>query len=312
MNPFQYSDDNKRYHTLSYYNRQHGIPSYKAVIDAGFTCPNIDGKKGLGGCIYCDGGSGYFTAVPAVPIRVQVDREIDRIRKNHPYAQAIAYFQAHTNTYAPVDVLIDLFETALAHDGIIGISIATRADTLPKDILDYLTELSHRTRLTIELGLQTVHNATAAAINRCHSFDDFMDGYSALKTRGLRTCIHLINGLPGEDAHGMIESAQILGKLRPDAVKLHLLHVIRGTVLESMYKDELYIPMSLTEYVEVIVRQLEVLPPQTVIERITGDGDKRTMVAPSWSMDKIKVLGSIDKRIAQLNTWQGRLFSSFS
>jgi radical SAM protein (TIGR01212 family) len=309
MNLFQYSDDNKRYHTLSYYNRQHGIAAYKASIDAGFTCPNIDGSCGTGGCIYCDGGGSYFSADASVPITRQLDSELSRIRSKHPDARVIAYFQAHTNTYAPVEKLRELFEPAIEHEGVCGISIATRADALPNDVLDYLSLLNSRTNLTVELGLQTIHDSTAVRINRCHSYEDFLAGFQALKNRGIRTCVHLINGLPGEDERMMVESATALGRLKPDAVKIHSLHVIKGTFLEKMHTAGLYLPLTFESYADIVVRQLEVLPPETVIERITGDGDKQKLIAPIWSKDKIRVLGTIDKLMAERCTWQGKHFN---
>ncbi len=226
MNPFPYSDDNKRYHTLSYYNKKRGINARKAALDAGFTCPNIDGSRGRGGCVFCSGGSGYFTAGPALNIRSQLEGELERIRRKDPEATAVAYFQAHTNTYAPLNRLRELFETALGCKGVSGLSIATRPDCLPEEVLEYLGELSERTSLTVELGLQTVHDETAEQINRCYPYSVFEAAFSALKARGIRVCVHLINGLPGEDEEMMVESARRLGILSPDAVKLQLLHVI--------------------------------------------------------------------------------------
>jgi len=308
MNPFPYSNDNKRYRSLAYENGRQGHKIYKAVIDAGFNCPNIDGTKGLGGCIYCGGGSGYFTASPAVPIDRQLTDELIRIRSKVPDACAVAYFQAHSNTYAPLARLREMFETALRHKGICGLAVATRADCLPADVLDYLSELNGRTNLTVELGLQTVFDETATIINRCHSFSDFCEGYSALKSRGIRVTVHIINGLPGETADMMAQTARTLGKMRPDGVKIHLLHVINGTRLCEMYERGEYEPMSFRNYTETAVRQLEVLPPETTIERLTGDGERTTLVAPLWSRDKICVLGTIDRLMAEKNTWQGRLF----
>ena len=308
MNPFPYSNDNKRYKTLAYENGLQGIKAYKAVIDAGFTCPNIDGTKGIGGCIYCDGGSGYFTAPPTIPIQKQLANELDRIRKKFPEAQAIAYFQAHSNTYAHLEELCSAFEAALLQEGVCGLSIATRADCLLPEALEYLSELNTRTRLTVELGLQTSFDETAVIINRGHSFAEFTEGYNALKERGIRVTVHIINGLPGESAEMMVETARILGQLRPDGVKIHLLHVILGTKLCDIYERGEYLPMSLEAYVDTVVRQLEVLPPETTIERLTGDGERETLLAPLWSRDKIRVLGTIDKLLVDKNTWQGRLF----
>lgn len=309
MNPFPYSNDNKRYRSLAYDNSVQGIKSYKAVIDAGLSCPNIDGTKGVGGCIFCTSGSAYFAAPPAVSVESQLDDELLRIRKKFPDASAIAYFQAHSNSYAGIRKLRSLYEAALNHEGICGLSIATRADCLSSEYLDYLSELNIRTRLTVELGLQTVFDETAKTINRCHSFSEFTEGYNALKSRGIRVTVHIINGLPGETTDMMVETARILGHLRPDGVKIHLLHVIRGTKLCEMYEKSEYSPMSFEDYTETVVRQLELLPPETTIERLTGDGDKNTLIAPLWSRNKIRVLGTIDYLLASADTWQGRLFS---
>ncbi|MFB0920435.1 MAG: TIGR01212 family radical SAM protein [Oscillospiraceae bacterium] len=308
MNPFPYSSDNKRYRSLAYENSRQGLKVYKAVIDAGLSCPNIDGTKGVGGCIYCDGGSGYFTASPSIPIDRQLTDELARIRAKVPDAMAVAYFQAHSNTCAPLPKLREIFETAMSHEGVCGLSVATRADCLSVATLDYLAELNARTLLTVELGLQTVFDETAEKINRCHSFAEFCEGYGALKSRGIRTTVHIINGLPGENAEMMVETARVLGEMRPDGIKIHLLHVIRGTRLFEMYERGEYVPMELLPYAETVVHQLELLPPETTIERLTGDGDRRTLAAPLWSRDKIKVLGTIDRLLAEKSTWQGRLF----
>lgn len=308
MNPFPYSNDNKRYRSLAYENGLQGIKIYKAVIDAGLSCPNIDGTKGVGGCIYCDGGSGYFTASPAVPIEKQLEDELQRIRKKTPQASVIAYFQAHSNTYAPLFKLREMYEKALNHEGICGLAIATRVDCLSPEVLEYLNELNLRTRLTVELGLQTIFDETAARINRGHSFSEFVEGYNALKELGIGVTVHIINGLPNETADMMVETARTLGKMRPDGVKIHLLHVISGTPLSEMYERGEYSPMSLDAYSGAVVRQLEVLPPKTTIERLTGDGDRKSLIAPLWSRDKIRVLGTIDKLMVSEDTWQGRLF----
>lgn len=305
---FPFSNDNKRYHTLAYENACRGQKQYKAALDAGLTCPNLDGTKGTGGCLYCDGGSGYFTESAAVPITKQLDDELARIRAKTPGAGAVAYFQAHTNTYAPAPVLRELFTAALAHEGVCGLAVATRADCLPPDVLDLLSEFNEKTELTVELGLQTVFDDTAARINRCHAYADFRAGYAALRARNIRVTVHLIDGLPGETAERMVESARTLGWLRPDGVKLHLLHVIHGTALCALYERGDYTPLTREEYIDIVVRQLEVLPPETVIERLTGDGDRRTLVAPLWSRDKRRVLGGIDKALAERDTWQGKLF----
>ncbi len=304
---FPYSDDNKRYHTLNWHNRQtYGAKVHKAAIDAGFTCPNIDGSKGVGGCIYCSGGSGYFTAQEQISVTEQFRREEERIRAKYPDALITAYFQAHTNTYSCTDTLERLWREAV-HAGAHSLAVATRADCIDEEKARLLSSLG--VPVTVELGLQTMHDSTAALINRCHTTADFLRGYELLKKHGLRVCVHIINGLPSEDIPMMLHTAEALGKLRPDGVKIHLMHVIEGTALAQMYLSGGYIPMEKQDYIETVVSQLELLPPETVVERLTGDGDKSTLLAPLWSRDKISVLGGIDKRMAELDTWQGRCFA---
>lgn len=304
-NPFPYSDDNKRYHTLYYHNKHtFGGRVCKAVLDGGFTCPNIDGTKGSGGCAFCDGGSGAFTK--PLPLGEQLALEMQRIRRKVPGACAIAYFQVHTNTYAPAARLRGLYEEALAFPGIIGLSIGTRPDCLPPDVLDYLAELHDRTYLTVELGVQTVHDRSARRFGRGYDFAEFLHGYSALQERGIRTCLHLINGLPGETAQDMIESARILGDLHPQAVKLQLLHILEGTKFAELWRQGDIPELSQEAYMDIVVKQLEWFPPETVIERVTGDGEKAKLLAPRWSMDKISTLGGIDKVQAALDSWQGK------
>ncbi len=308
MNPFPYSHDNKRYHTLYYHNLQvFGGRVYKAVLNGGFTCPNLDGTKGFGGCAFCDGGSGAFTH-PA-PLEEQLTLELARIHRRNPEANAIAYFQVHTNTYAPVERLRELYETALANPHICGISIGTRPDCLPPEVLAYLADLRQRTYLTVELGVQTVHDRTADAFHRGYAFSEFLEGYRALQARGIRTCLHVINGLPGEGRAEMLETARVLGKLRPQAIKIQLLHILEGTAYADAYRAGTIRTMTQEDYIDTVVRQLELLPPETVIERITGDGEKAKLLAPHWSMDKIRTLGGIDKRQKELDSMQGAAFS---
>ena len=304
--PFPYAYENKRYHTLAFENKKRGYKLYKAVVDAGFTCPNIDGSRGRGGCLFCSGGSGYFTAPPHTPIARQLAAELQRLRRKDPRARVVAYFQAHTNTYAAPELLRRSFDQALACEGVCGLSIATRPDALPEAVLALLDELNRRTLLTVELGLQTIHETTAQRINRCYALAEFEAACSALKARSIRICVHLINGLPGETEDMMLQSAAYLGRLRPEGVKIQMLHVIRGTGLEQLYASGQYQPMPLEDYVNLVCRQLELLAPETVIERLTGDGDKRTLIAPLWTTDKLRVLGSIDQTLARWNTWQGR------
>ena len=312
INPFKFSNDNKRYHTLAYHNKLTGDKSKKAVIDAGMTCPNIDGAKGRGGCIYCDGGSGYFTGKPEVSITEQLKAERDRIYIRTPDVKITAYFQAHTNTYCSPEKLRAMLDEAVGTGIPDSIAIATRPDCLSNRIIDVLKEYSAKFPLCLELGLQTANDDTAKLINRCYDFDVFKKNFLKLKSAGIRTCVHIIDGLPGESHADMLHTAQKLAELKPDGIKIHLLHVIKGTKLADMWSRSEYEAMTFEEYVETVIDQLEVLPPEIVIERITGDADKTKLLAPMWSKDKIRVLGTIDKQMVLRDTWQGRLYPSES
>lgn len=302
MSVFPYSLDNKRYHTLHYYNlKRYGGKVYKASIDAGLSCPNR--KEGRGGCIYCHEGSRYFSAPGSV--KEQLEAEISRIHRKNPGAKVIAYFQAGTNTYAPPEQLREMWQEALLLPEVVGLSIATRADCLEEEKLSLLQEFHHKTDLTVELGLQTVHDETAKRIGRGHDFEAFLQGFQVLKALGIRTCVHIINGLPGENREMMLETAKTLAALQPDGVKIHLLHVTEGTALAELWRKGGYLPMEKEEYISLTAEQLRCFPAETVIERLTGDGDKRYLLAPKWSMDKISILGGIDKQLALWDGIQG-------
>lgn len=307
-NPFPYSSDNKRYHSLNYYLKsKYGRRVMKASLDAGFTCPNIDGKCGTYGCTYCTSGASEFTIRGS--ITSQLESERDRIYKKYGETPLIAYFQSHTNTYAPLDILKEKFEEALSFPEVCAISIATRADCLEEDKIRYLKDLSERTDLTVEIGLQTIDDAVAEKCNRGHSYAVFKEAFLRLKEANIRTCVHIINGLYDETSEKMINTAKTVGRLCPDGVKIHLLHIMRGTVMEREYENGNIVPMTYEDYVETVCRQLRYLPPECVIERITGDGSKANLIAPRWSIDKIRVLGGIDKFMADNGFCQGDLFS---
>ncbi|MGN0162296.1 MAG: TIGR01212 family radical SAM protein [Candidatus Ornithomonoglobus sp.] len=308
MSGFRYSDDNKRYHTWNYHLRhKFGCKVMKLALNAGFTCPNIDGAKGYGGCTYCSGGSGDFAGDPRESILRQFEDIKEMMRHKWKDGKYMPYFQAHTNTYAPAEVLRERFEGVLSLPEVVGISIATRADCLGDDALDYLSELNERTYLIVELGLQSIFDATGERINRCHTYAEFLEGYNRLKERGINICVHLIDGLPGETPDMMIESARTVGALMPHCVKLHLLHVLRGTVMAEELKKREFRLLERDEYVDIIIRQLEVLPPEIVIQRLTGDGARDSLIGPMWSLKKFEVLNAIDKTMAERDTWQGRL-----
>ena len=234
-NPFPFSDGSKRYHTYDYWLKTtFGGKCAKIPLDAGLSCPNLDGACGTGGCIYCSGrGSGDFAESSVVPLREQYDRQREFLSGKWPTERCIPYFQARTNTYAPVETLRPMFEQALTWPGVVGMNIATRADCLPPDTVSLLAELSEKTVLTVELGLQTAHDATATTINRGHTFADFLEGYYRLREGAPKAliCIHLIMGLPDETEADMLETVKRVAELKPDQVKIHLLHVLQGTAI---------------------------------------------------------------------------------
>lgn len=306
-NLFEYSLDNKRYHTWNYHlNQKFGEKVFKVSLNAGFTCPNIDGTKGYGGCIYCsDAGSGDFAGKPCDSILEQFEKIKNKMHQKWPKAKYIPYFQAHTNTYAPLDVLKEKFEPVLKQDGVVGLSIATRADALADDVVDYLYDLSKRTYLIVELGLQTVFDKTGELINRCHTYNEFLDGYKKLTDKGINVCVHLILGLPGETHEMMLKSVSEVAKLKPHAVKLHLLHILKDTRLAKMYEKNEFKTLTREEYVDIVVDALEILPKETIIQRLTGDGAKDDLIAPLWSLKKFCVLNEIDKEMVRRNSYQG-------
>jgi len=311
-NPYKNTDSNKRYYTYDYYLRRTFLAKCaKIPLDAGFSCPNIDGRCGYGGCIYCSGrGSGDFAELPSLSITEQYGRTREKLSSKWSTDKCIAYFQAHTNTYAPLEVLKEKFEEAMSLDGVVGLNIATRADCIEDETLNYLAELAERTTLTIELGLQTSNDETARYINRGHSFDDFVAGYEKLRaaSKKINICVHIIFGLPLETRETMLKTVRDIARLAPDQVKIHLLHVLRGTKMAEIYERGDYMPLSKEEYVETVVSALELLPPDTVIGRVTGDGMAEELLAPDWSRKKVSVINDIDKLMFEKNTYQGRLY----
>ncbi|MBQ7718834.1 MAG: TIGR01212 family radical SAM protein [Clostridia bacterium] len=308
---FEYSDDNKRYHTLNYHlKNKFGGKIYKAVIDAGFSCPNIDGAVSRGGCAFCLGGSGAFTHSGS--ITEQLANEQKRLTAKYGKPQKmIAYFQAHTNTYAPVEVLNAKYGEALSFPDVCGLAIATRPDCIDDKTSACLQKLSEQTYLTVELGLQTVFDKTANGFNRGYGFACFEDTFLKLKNAGIRVCVHMIDGLYGETPEMMLDTAKKVGLMYPDAVKISLLHILRGTEYEKLYHSGKYTPLSKDDYIDIVCSQIALLPPECVIERVTGDGAKADLIAPAWSINKISVLGGIDKKMAERNIYQGSEFTNY-
>lgn len=308
-NPFPYTDGSKRYHTYDYWLKAtFGGKCAKIPLDAGFTCPNMDGRCGVGGCVYCSArGSGDFAQSADLSLREQYDRGREMLAGKWPVERCIPYFQARTNTYAPVEHLRAIFTEALTYPGVVGMNIATRADCLPPETIGLLRELSERTVLTVELGLQTTCDETAERINRGHNYGTFLEGYHALRRGAPKAlvCIHVIFGLPGEGRDEMMETVRQVAALHPHQVKIHLLHVLRGTALGEIYESGGYQPMEQETYVTAVADALEMLPPDMVVARVTGDGAAADLLAPLWSRRKREVLAGIDKLLAARGSYQG-------
>ena len=309
-NPYKNTDSNKRYFTYDYYLRKkYNKKLARIPLDMGLSCPNIDGRCGVGGCIYCSSrGSGDFAESATLPLREQYNRARERLSSKWSTEHCIAYFQAHTNTYAPLDFLKRNFEEALTFDGLQAISIATRADCLEPEICAYLAELAEKIPLTVELGLQSSSDKTASLINRGHDFKTFCEGYQRLRAASdkIEICVHIILGLPDEDEEAMMNTVCDVAALQPEQVKIHLLHIIRNTVMADIYERGEYTPLTKEQYVSLAVKALELLPPDTVVARITGDGHPDDLLAPEWSRKKVSVINDIDKRLYELGTYQGR------
>lgn len=307
MTNFKYAFDNKRYHTWNYYLRSNfGEKVFKVSINAGFSCPNIDGTVAYGGCTYCSKqGSGDFAGNPNDNLIKQFEDIKEMMHKKWHNAKYIGYFQAFTNTHAPVSVLKEKYETILNLDDVIGLSISTRPDCLPDDVLEYLSELNKKTNLWVELGLQTIHDETSKIINRGHDYNTFLEGVEKLKKHNIKTVVHIINGLPGEDYNMMMETAKTVADLGVHGIKIHLLHVLKETPLENMLKKGMFNLMEKDDYINLVCDQLEIIPPEMVVHRLTGDGKRDEIVGPMWSLKKWEVLNAIDDTMRERDSYQG-------
>ncbi|HAP5630969.1 TPA: TIGR01212 family radical SAM protein [Enterococcus faecalis] len=311
MQIFPYSDDpNKRYHTWNYALRQQfGEKIFKVPIDGGFDCPNRDGTVAKGGCTFCSvSGSGDMIVAPSDPLPLQFQKEIQLMHQKWPTVdQYIVYFQNFTNTHAPVDVIRHRFEQVVNEKGVVGLSIGTRPDCLPDEVVNYLAELNERFYLWVELGLQTTFEETSAAINRAHDYQTYLDGVAKLRKHGIRVCTHLINGLPGETPAMMRENVRrTIQDSDIQGIKLHLLHLMTNTKMMRDYNEGRLQLMSKGTYVSVICDQLEMIPPEIVIHRLTGDAPFETIIGPMWSLKKWEVLNAIDAEMKRRNSYQGK------
>ncbi|MDG5787757.1 TIGR01212 family radical SAM protein [Evansella sp. AB-P1] len=299
----------KRYYTWSAHLKQHfGEKVFKVSLDGGFDCPNRDGNVASGGCTFCsERGSGDFAGNRRDDLITQFNTIKEKLHQKWKSAKYIGYFQAYTNTYAPVEELKEMYEVILEQEGVVGLSIATRPDCLPDDVVEYLADLNKRTYLWVELGLQTVHEKTASLINRAHDYECYVEGVKKLRKHNIRVCSHIINGLPLETYDMMMETAKEVAQLDVQGIKIHLLHLLKKTPMVKQYEKGMLQFMSLEEYVNLVCDQLEVIPESMIIHRLTGDGPADLMIGPMWSLNKWEVLNSIDAELKRRNSWQGKL-----
>lgn len=298
---FKYTLDNKRYHTLNYYNKsKYGCKVFKVSLNAGFSCPN---KKNGTGCIYCYNGSGENDGMDLL---TQFNKVRDNTLKKWPNAKYIGYFQAGTNTYADVNTLKSKYEPILKLDNVIGLNIATRCDALNSDVLDYLEDLNNRTDLIVELGLQTIHKSTSKLINRGHTLEQFEEAVLELRKRNINVVVHIINGLPFETKEMMLNTIKYLNKLDIQGIKIHMLFILKDTPILNLYNTTNFHILSKEEYIDIVIDQLELLRPEIVIHRITGDPIKELLIEPTWLLKKFSVLDDIDKEMVKRDSYQGK------
>ncbi len=301
---FKYSLNNKRYHTLNYdLVKRFNTRVFKVSLNGGFSCPNFKNKIG---CIFCSAlGSGDFAGNKNDNLLTQFNNIKEKLNKKWPDTKYIAYFQANTNTYAPVKILKEKYEEVLTFSNVVGINIATRPDAITDECLEYLKDLSKRTYLTIELGLQSMHDKTLELINRGHDLDCFDKCVKKLKENNINVVVHIINGLPNETKQMMIDTVKHINKLKIDGIKIHMLYVLKNTPLEDYYKKTNFHLLTKEEYVNIVCDQIEELNEEIVIHRLTGDGSKNDLIAPDWTLKKVSVLNDIDKELKRRGTYQG-------
>ena len=309
---FKYSLDNKRYHTLNYfYQTKFNSKVFKVSLNGNFTCPNRDGKVGIGGCIFCSKlGSGEYGGNKTKDLVTQFNEIKDMLHKKWPKAKYIGYFQANTNTYDTVNNLKEKYETILNLDNVVGLNIATRPDSITDECYEYLSELNKRTYLTIELGLQTIHEDTAKLINRCYDLKCFEETLKRLRSLNINVVVHIINGLPYETKEMMLETVKYLNNLDIQGIKIHMLSILKDTKLELLYKEKPFKVLTKEEYIDIVCDQLEYLRPEIVINRITADPKIDDLIEPDWLVKKFCVLNDIDKELVRRDSYQGKKVSN--
>jgi len=299
----------RRYNDFASYLRRHfGCRVQKVSLDAGLTCPNRDGTFGQGGCIYCDHrGSGTGAAALGLSVTQQMLRGQDYLRRRFRARKFLAYFQSFSNTYAPLERLRAMYEEALAPEGVVGLAVATRPDCVSGPVLELLEGYAAERMVWVEYGLQSVHDSTLALINRGHGFEHFLAALKLTQGRGIKVCVHVILGLPGEGPAEMMATASALSQLPIDAVKLHCLYVLRGTRMELLFRRGGYTPLTQAAFIELAIDFLERLPYHVVVQRLTGDPDPARLVAPEWSVRKRETLDLIAGRMEERDFWQGKM-----
>ncbi len=314
MNSFKYSNSNKRYYTLDYYyKKKYDTKVAKISLNLGLTCPNKDGTKGFGGCIYCSKlGSGEYGGNPIEPVKKQFETIKKIMTKKWPNCKFIAYFQANTNTYGPLDYLIKNWEEVIKYKDVVGINISTRPDSITKECFNYLEELNKKTDLVIELGLQTTKEETSKLINRCSTLKEFESCVKELNKRNIKVLVHIINGLPYETKEDMLNTVKYINKFNIWGIKIHMLHILKDTKLENIYKNENFHVLTREEYVDIVCDQLELLKEDIVINRITGDPKIDDLIEPFWLTKKFCVLNEIDKEMNKRDSYQGKNFKNDS
>ncbi len=310
MNTFKYTLDNKRYHTFNYYlkNKYHQKVA-KVIIDGHFTCPNRDGKKGYGGCIYCSSyGSGDSNLNIKEDVLTQYIRNKEVMDRKWNNGLYIPYFQSFSNTYGPLSKIKGMLEPFLDKEEVAEIAIATRCDCLNEEIVNYLNSITNKKPIWIELGLQTTNFKSSKYLNLGYNFDDFKKAISLLEDTNIKVCVHIINGLPNETKEDMLKTIKDINHLKFDSIKIHMLHILKDTKLNEIYQKEPFNMLGRDEYIEIVVKQLELLKPEVVIERLTGDPIKEELIEPNWVLNKTTILNDIDKLMAKLDTYQGKYY----
>ncbi|NLL30639.1 MAG: TIGR01212 family radical SAM protein [Clostridiales bacterium] len=300
----------KRYHSFNYYLRnKFNEKVYKIALDGGFTCPNRDGKAGVGGCTFCSSrGSGDFAGSRKLDIRRQFEDRREMMEKKWHSQKLIAYFQAYTNTYAPVEELREKYYEALNQENVVAISIATRPDCIDDDVLDLLTEINEKTYLIVELGLQTVNDEVARNFNRGYDFEVFDNTLKRLLARNIEVVVHSIFGLPGESEEDMMKTVDYIAHSGAKGIKFHLLHLMEKTKMAEQYRNGEFKLLEQDEYIDLICKAVSRIPEDMVVHRLTGDAPRELLIGPMWSLKKWEVLNAIDKALVDNDIWQGKNF----